>query len=181
MNSLDPNGHGSSTPMCRLKACGHIFHIPCLQNALKTDVRCPTCRCFLTKPQGHSPSGFMTIDRSSKICDGRYSSIVIRYSMAGGIQKAYHENPGQRFSAATRVAYLPDSPQGNQLLDRLIFAFSHGLTFRVGSSLTSGKSNCITWASIHHKTQICGGVHGFPDPLYFDNCNKELDNLGVPK
>jgi hypothetical protein len=76
---------------------------------------------------------------------------------------------------------LPDSPEGNCLLKRLIFAFRHGLTFRVGTSLTTDQKNRITWASIHHKTSLHGGLRGFPDPSYIHNCNEELDNLGVPQ
>jgi deltex-like protein len=106
---------------------------------------------------------------------------MIKYVLHGGIQKPYHDNPGASFHGDSRLAYLPDSPQGNRLLKRLIFAFRHGLTFRVGASLTTGRKDCATWASIHHKTSVRGGVHGFPDPSYFQNCNKELDNFGVPE
>lgn len=68
------------------------------------------------------------------------------------------------------------------LLKRLKYAFLHGLTFNVGTSLTTGLKNQCTWASIHHKTSPSGGIqaHGFPDPDYFKNCNAELDGLGVP-
>jgi deltex-like protein len=66
------------------------------------------------------------------------------------------------------------------LLKRLQYAFSHGLTFTVGTSLTSGLSNSVVWASIHHKTSPSGGAYGFPDVNYFANCNLELDSLGVP-
>jgi Deltex C-terminal domain len=68
------------------------------------------------------------------------------------------------------------------LLKRLRFAFQHGLTFTVGVSMSSGRDNCVTWASIYHKTALSGGVqnHGFPDRSYFDNCNNQLDALRVP-
>ena len=61
--------------------------------------------------------------------------------------------------------------------------FSHSilsLTFTVGTSLTTGVPNSCTWASIHHKTSLSRGAHGYPDPNYFRNCNVELDMLGVP-
>ena len=84
--------------------------------------------------------------------------------------------------SADRVAYLPDTVEGNSLLKRLTYAFVHGLTFVVGVSLTTGRANSVTWASIHHKTSPTGGVqsHGFPDPNFFTNCNDELDALNVP-
>ena len=80
----------------------------------------------------------------------------------------------------TRIAYLPDCAEGQQLLKRLEYAFTRGLTFTVGTSLTSGATNVVVWGSIHHKTSSSGGVHGYPDVGYFFNCNAELDALGVP-
>jgi len=44
--------------------------------------------------------------------------------------------------------------------------------------LASGDSDVIVWGFIHHKTQP--GPNGFPDPNYFTNFNRELDNAGVP-
>lgn len=80
---------------------------------------------------------------------------------------------------STRLSNL----DGQALLKRLKYAFLHGLTFTVGTSLTTGRDNQCTWASIHHKTSRTGGVrsHGFPDADYFNNCNAELDALGVPR
>ena len=48
--------------------------------------------------------------------------------------------------------------------------------------MTTGRKNCIVWGSIHQKTRTSGGsaVHGYPDDMYFSNCNKELDVQGVP-
>ena len=91
-----------------------------------------------------------------------------------------YRNPGSNFIGATRIAYLPDNADGRRLLKRLEYAFSKGLTFTVGTSLSTGQGNVVTWASVHHKTSISGGSHGYPDPSYFYNCNDELDSLGVP-
>jgi deltex-like protein len=62
------------------------------------------------------------------------------------------------------------------------YAFAHGLTFTVGTSLTTGRSNVVTWTSIPHKTSFEGPAdpHGFPDDRYLANCNDALDSLGVP-
>ena len=75
---------------------------------------------------------------------------------------------------------MPDNDEGRNLLKRLKYAFTHGLTFTIGTSLTTGQSNVVTWSSIHHKTNLRGGAHGFPDPSYISNANEELDALGVP-
>ena len=95
---------------------------------------------------------------------------------------SYHVNPGQRQQGKNESAYLPNNIDGQNLLKRLKYAFMHGLTFTVGTSMTSRAPNQCTWSSVHHKTRPSGGLscHGFPDPNYFVNCNKELDGLNVP-
>jgi Deltex C-terminal domain len=70
--------------------------------------------------------------------------------------------------------------ESRQLLQRLCFAFMHGLTFAVGTSLTSGAPNTVTWASIHHKTNIGRTSFALPDPNYVANVNEELDSQNVP-
>ena len=102
------------------------------------------------------------------------------YEMQEGDQKVYHVNPGVRYDGTLRVAYLPDTDEGRALLKRLQYAFEHGLTFTVGTSLSTGQPNRIVWASIHHKTSTVPGPHGFPDLGYFLNVNEELDALHVP-
>ncbi len=85
------------------------------------------------------------------------------------------------FSSLLSHAIISNT-DGQALLKRLKYAFLHGLTFTVGTSITTGTKNQCTWASIHHKTDMWGGVqaHGYPDPDYFKNCNDEMDGLGVP-
>ena len=166
-----------------LEGCGHCFCGECIRSALKVTPKCPTCRKSIGEPQGKMPSGSMSISTSTVSCSSYPpGTIVIRYFISGGIQYSYHDNPGVPFTGASRVAYLPNNDEGQKLLKRLKFAFSHGLTFTVGTSQTSGAPNVVTWASIHHKTSVSGGArtHGFPDPSYFTNVNGELDALDVP-
>jgi len=167
----------------KLKLCRHHFHKVCIDEALKHSPLCPVCRIPASRePRGQMPSGSMTIEKVSLSCGGweKYGSIKIRYSIPSGIQKMYHPNPKAKHGSATRIAYLPDSMEGNQLLKRLKYAFEHGLTFTVGTSVTTGISDSVTWSSIHHKTCLRGGIHGYPDANYFMNCNSALDNLHVP-
>jgi deltex-like protein len=165
-----------------LNVCGHKFHRTCITDALKHNKSCPTCRKKVGKLQGKMPSGRMQITTSSTpVCEGFLcGTIAITYILTGGVQKAYHVNPGFGYGPCRRTAYLPDNDDGRKLLKRLKYAFSHGLTFTVGQSLTTGVDNVVTWASIHHKTVPYGGVHGYPDSSYFANCNQELDAVGVP-
>eukprot|EP00985_Skeletonema_marinoi_P004726 scaffold2051_cov139-Skeletonema_marinoi.AAC.10 len=168
---------------CAKLKCGHIFHKECIQRAFQSKPQCPVCRKSIGAPIGKCPSGTMTTTTSSMRCSGfREGSIVITYVIPAGRQMSYHDNPGTNHASKHTTAYIPDNPDGQALLKRLKYAFLHGLTFTVGTSLTTGKQNQCTWASIHHKTSHSRGVqaHGFPDPDYFNNCNAELDGLGVP-
>jgi deltex-like protein len=166
-----------------LKVCGHAFHRSCIKEYFEHAKTCPICRKVAGEPQGKSPSGTMSVSTSSSMrCSGNFDcgSIVINYMINGGVQKPYHDQPGVRHGSDSRTAYIPDNAEGQKLLKRLKYAFQHGLTFTVGTSMTTGMPNRVTWASIHHKTSPTGGPHGFPDPNFFANCNAELDNAGVP-
>jgi hypothetical protein len=152
----------------------------------------PVCRQQVGTPQGKMPSGKMTIvpphlnrDRRKgvQICPGFEShctAIEITYKIPASRQRSYHVNPGAAFTGTVRHAYLPNNTEGLLLLTRLKYAWTRGLTFTIGTSLTTGAQNSVVWASIHHKTSISGGPYGYPDPNYIGNCNTELDNLGVP-
>ena len=191
----------------RLRTCEHQYHRQCITAATMSSNRCPVCNVSIGAPVGSSPSGEMTVRLKPHLtCEGfPPGSIEIRYHIHGGTQKGYHgyvyrfgvwhfecsvispltacihSNPGVRFQGTIRKAYLPGTAEGRKLLKRLEYAFSSGLTFTVGTSLTSGIANSVTWASIHHKTRTSGGPHGYPDAQYLQNCNNELDALGVPR
>jgi len=166
--------------------CFHKFHRECVLKALKMNPKCPTCRCQLSDPCGQSPSGNMYVSLQNFVCNGfegkSDKTIIIRYEIPEGRQHKFHPTPGMKYHSICRYAYLPYTEDGRNLLKRLKYAFQHGLTFCIGTSMTTGRSNVITWSSIHHKTSVNGGAvnHGFPDINYFDNCNSELDALNVP-
>lgn len=163
--------------------CEHFFHRRCLLESLNHSTNCPICRKSVATPRGKCPRGTMSVNLTNA-----YTSVVgltpqviqIAYSIPSGTQATYHESPGQRFRGASRIAYLLNDAESRRLLQRLCFAFMHGLTFTVGTSLTSGAKNTVTWASIHHKTGLGGHSFSLPDPGYVLNCNEELDNLNVP-
>jgi deltex-like protein len=169
--------------LLKLKGCGHVFHKECAHMILDRYSVCPTCRFLFKQPRGLSPSGCMqvTFDPTLTCAGSDAGAIIIEYQIMWGVQKSYHPNPSKCHQGSTRTAYAPDSEFGRRLLQRLVYAFLRGLTFSVGASLTSGRDDVITWASIHHKTSMSSGPHGFPDPSFFANCNGELDAAGVPK
>ena len=167
-----------------VKTCRHEYHRSCIEKALAASPKCPVCREHVGKPQGTCPSGTMTTTRLvNQMCAGfehtSKGTIQISYSMPSGTQLSYHQNPSKRYEGTSRIAYLPDNDEGNALLQRLQAAWMSGLSFTIGTSLTTNEPNSITWTSIHHKTFMSGDAHGFPDPLYFQNCNDDLNALGV--
>ena len=169
--------------VAKMKKCGHAFCKECIQEALWRNNRCPTCRTILGQVRGQMPSGTMTVSKSSMKCEGYEScqgSFIITYEIQAAVQRIYMQNPGVNHSGKYETAYLPNNKEGEELLERLKYAFSRGLTFVVGTSMTTGATNVVTWATIHHKTSPTQGPHGFPDPSFFANCNNELDNAGVP-
>ncbi|KAL7570975.1 hypothetical protein ACA910_002600 [Epithemia clementina (nom. ined.)] len=172
----------------RLK-CDHLYHRECLKQVVeKHKPVCPVCRKPIRLPQGTCPSGRMQIKvRRNCPCPGfsndngtSADTIVINYSIPSGVQNRYHYHPGQGYTGTAREAYLPNNQEGRELLVRLVFAWKHGLIFTVGTSLTTHAPNSVVWTSIHHKTSLHGGPHGFPDPGYLFNCHESLDALYVP-
>jgi hypothetical protein len=161
----------------------HVFHLDCIQEAMKSEPKCPVCRMNVNEPQGKSPSGTMNVLYDPRRCSGHnVNTIVIMYDIPSAFQLSYHESPGKIHGRKFVSAYLPNNIDGQNLLKRLKYAWLHGLIFTVGTSLTSGAHSQCTWASVHHKTCMTGGIekHGYPDPGYFVNCNQELNSLGVP-
>jgi deltex-like protein len=167
----------------RIVNCHHTFHAACVLECLNREPKCPICRKPVgDSPIGSGPSGTMTISTVSRPCPGDASTTTIQmvYDIPSGVQSTYHINPGHPYDSTSRTAYLPNNVQGRALLTRLKYAWMHGLTFGIGTSLTTGQSNVVIWSSIHHKTSISGHAHGFPDPQYMDRCNADLDALHVP-
>lgn len=186
--SMEPTQEAATTDIVCIKECRHRFHKDCILERFARTRTCPYCRRSVDispEPFGQ-PSGSMriTIDRG-RFCQGSehisHGIIEICYIMPGGIQLDTMENPGQRYSGIMRIAFLPFNESGRKLLKRLKYAFNRGLTFRVGTSLTTGRSNQTTWDAIPHKTSLVSGKFGYPDPNFFTNCNESLDVLRVPK
>jgi hypothetical protein len=168
----------------QLIKCKHLYHEKCLRKALEYSTKCAACRVNIIESRSTCPSGTMTVSWEHQTCAGHeYDAVgtfVIEYNLPAGVQKQYHPNPGIHFRSTRRKAYVPYTSEAWALMKRLAWAWMHGLTFTVGTSMASHQSNCIVWASIHHKTSPRPGPHGFPDPNYFVNCNAELDAHNVP-
>ncbi|PFH36996.1 WWE domain-containing protein [Besnoitia besnoiti] len=174
----------------KLKFCQHMYHRECIllyvSQAARGGFVCPTCSAVQCTGNGPSPAGIMKwhIDRTPTL-DGHSDSgtISVEYELPAGIQSARHQRPGSPFAGTRRVAYLPDTPRGREVLILLIHAFVKGHTFTVGTSVTTGRSDVVVWNGIHHKTNRSGGptVYGYPDDSYFDRVLSELEAKGVTR
>jgi deltex-like protein len=66
-------------------------------------------------------------------------------------------NIGARYAGTSRTCYLPDTPEGREVLELLKIGWERRLLFRIGTSVTTGNSNCVVWNDVHHKTSLAGG------------------------
>ena len=141
--------------------CGHQFCSPCIDETVRHGhFLCPTCRQPFKPILGSQPAGgVMSESRSQSSLPGYpgCGTITISYTIPSGIQVVGHPNPGHPYSGTSRVAYLPDNADGNDVLRLLRRAFEARIIFTVGRSVTSGCDNMVTWNDIHHKTSTSGG------------------------
>jgi len=174
-----------------LTICGHNFHSSCIQQLISHQagqqyLQCPLCQTIHGVKTGNQPANGKMMFRKHNAQVPGYPGcgmIVIRYIMEPGVQEDIHPNPGKPFHAKgfPRTAFLPDNQKGNRVLQMLVKAFQRRLIFTVGSSLSRGEDDCVTWNGIHHKTQLqdIGNGHGYPDFCYLDRVMEELKQKGV--
>lgn len=167
-----------------LPKCKHRFCKDCLERAFQVKPTCPICGEIYGNLTGTQPKGgSMTVssDRSSLPGYEKYGTIIISYHIPSGRQGDEHPNPGMPYQSVTRIAYLPDSKEGNKVLKLLQRAFGQRLTFTIGRSSTTGQNNVVTWNDIHHKTSRYGGPtsYGYPDPDYLKRVQDELKAKGI--
>ncbi|KAH8069763.1 hypothetical protein JL721_5653 [Aureococcus anophagefferens] len=156
--------HADALPAGRLRAVQllgctavHPQHEACALRWLAGGAgRCGVCGVSVGVRTGGQPdNGVMrdwVEDRRCGLPPGRR---VVEYDFDDGVQGDRHPNPGRPFSGTYRRCYLP-TPEGDA-----VFAAGRGqrrLAFNVGTSLTTGRSDCVVWAGIHHKTQRTGGA-----------------------
>ncbi|NXL63095.1 DTX3L ligase, partial [Chordeiles acutipennis] len=142
-----------------LRKCNHAFCKSCITQALSYKQICPVCNTVYGPVKGDQPEGTMVTKTVSSSLPGYpdCGTIEITYNMSGGIQTNNHPNPGKRYWPTSRIAYLPDSKEGREILRLLKRAFKQKLIFTVGRSNTTGAEDVITWNDIHHKTSRAGG------------------------
>lgn len=72
------------------------------------------------------------------------SHIRITYKFPNGTQGPEHPNPGQFYKGTKRVCYLPNTAEGQEVLELLKIAFDRRLVFTIGDSITTGQQNVVT-------------------------------------
>uniref|UniRef100_A0A3B3TJD1 E3 ubiquitin-protein ligase n=1 Tax=Poecilia latipinna TaxID=48699 RepID=A0A3B3TJD1_9TELE len=164
--------------------CKHAFCEGCLQNAIKTcGPICPICKDVFGVMKGNQPDGTMTWNKYPLSLPGfPYNGhILITYDIPSGKQTEDHPEPGQYYGGTTRIAYLPDNKEGNEVLLLLKKAFDQKLIFTVGTSRTTGMDNMVTWNDINHKTSMTGGPQcfGYPDENYLSRVKEQLKAKGI--
>ncbi|XP_048838683.1 probable E3 ubiquitin-protein ligase DTX3 [Brienomyrus brachyistius] len=167
-----------------LPSCHHSFCKHCLKMAFVSKPVCPVCGIVYGKLKGNQPvNGSMDVSTTSTPLPGneKYGTIIIRYYVPSGIQGEEHPSPGHRYEGVSRIAFLPDSPEGRKVLCLLQRAFEQRLIFTVGQSSTTGRRNVVTWNDIHHKTSRDGGPtnFGYPDADYLSRVQEELKAKGI--
>ncbi|KAK1792409.1 hypothetical protein P4O66_012357 [Electrophorus voltai] len=167
-----------------LEKCKHTFCKDCLKEAFNIKPVCPMCGVIYGALKGTQPKGGKlqpTVTASHLPGYEKYGTIIIRYYIPSGIQGDEHPSPGEPYEGTSRIAYLPDSPEGRKVLKMLTQAFDQRLTFTIGRSSTTGKCNVVTWNDIHHKTSRDGGqtCYGYPDPDYLNRVQEELKAKGI--
>eukprot|EP01121_Diplochlamys_sp_Union-15-3_P019972 TRINITY_DN7650_c0_g1_i1.p1 TRINITY_DN7650_c0_g1~~TRINITY_DN7650_c0_g1_i1.p1 ORF type:complete len:186 (-),score=27.59 TRINITY_DN7650_c0_g1_i1:37-594(-) len=170
------------------KCTDHYFHQRCIVHCYKKGfLVCPNCGKTYGIRVGSQPDGTINVIRHPPgiVPLSGYPStmgtIQINYFFPNGTQKEDHPFPGQPYEGTSRTGYLPDDEEGNEVLRLLQLAWDRKLTFRIGTSLTTGKENQVIWNGVHHKTSTSGGFQsfGYPDDTYFARVKEELSDLGV--
>ncbi|CAG9315510.1 unnamed protein product [Blepharisma stoltei] len=176
---FEPSDNGE---IIKLGRCGeHFYHKGCIENCRgeSDSVRCPVCGAIYGVMMGDMPPGTMTVIRIENFMplDGydNCATFQINYEFPNGTRN------GKRYRGTARVAFLPDNPEGNEVLRLLQIAFERKLTFTIGRSVTTGRDNCVIWNGIHHKTSPDGGPpnFGYPDETYFTRVKEELAAKGI--
>ena len=72
---------------------------------------------------------------------------ALAFKFASGTQGDAHETPGARYHGTARQCFLPCDAAGCEALALLRAAFARGLTFRIGTSVTTGQPHQTVWVS----------------------------------
>lgn len=157
---------------------GHYFHAKCILEALNNKIECPNCKQAYGPITGDQPDGRLYVTCQRAQCAGfdEKDAVKMLFEFPGGIQGANHPHPGKNYFGDLREAFFPNNKEGREWAMLVRLAFERKLMFGIGRSQTLKLDDRIIFGSIHLKTATTGGTekHGYPDPNYFKNLEKEL-------
>lgn len=176
MCDFEPSDDGTVVHLSKCK--DHFFHQTCIQSALiGAALKCPVCGVTYGQMEGTMPSGRMRMELAPDLQCASFppGSWVLSYDFRDGVQDGIH------YSGNSRQALLPNTEEGKEVLHLFICAFYRRHTFKVGTSVTTGVTDTVVWAGIHHKSSVEGGAtnFGYPDPTYFVRVKEELATRGI--
>ncbi|PJE80597.1 hypothetical protein CI610_00419 [invertebrate metagenome] len=202
-DSLEKEAEDCPICMCTLDnpktlPCKHTFCTKCINEYFANyKPVCPNCNAIYGIVTGIQPTGTMKITYATsewqKVTSAqlhpqgkeeKIATWVIQYTFKDGVQGEEHPNPGTHYTGFkeaghTRTAYIPNTPQGNEILELLKIAFIRKMTFTIDRSRTTGEDNMVTWNEIHHKTSTNpANQHGYKDS-WLHNVLDELKVKGI--
>ncbi|KAJ8376939.1 hypothetical protein SKAU_G00075190 [Synaphobranchus kaupii] len=134
--------------------CTHAFCAACLERSVETlGLQCPVCRKAL-KVVGDQPEGEMTWEQTM------FRDFLVTYNIPSGIQMEANPNPGKPFTGIQTKGWLPNSPEGQEVLKLLQRAFEQKLVFTVAA--TDGAADRVVFTDIPHAGKMSESYqHGF--------------------
>jgi deltex-like protein len=169
---------------------GHYFHKKCpsldlsIKEYIQETKQCPVCKRRYGTVIGNMPNGYMHVNVLDMSLPGfeQFKTIQITFDFPGGVQTDEHPNPGRYYAAEYRNAYLPDTPEGRNVLVLIQKAWDQKILFTIGTSITRGLDDCIIYNGIHFKTvpfATSTEPWGWPDSTYLYRIVQELNDKGI--
>jgi deltex-like protein len=170
----------------QIKECAHKFHLTCIQRWLAEKSTCPVCRKSLFTIRGYQPkhpNSLFRVEEDATPLSGfpECSTLVLSFHLETGYQSTDMPLPGETFNGLNLTSFLPNNPEGQEIVRLLNIAWERGLLFRVGYNPQTNRMDQVVPNGFELKLRRDGGIlfHGFPDPSYMNRLKADLKDVGV--